>query len=525
MNPLVNIYSNLDNSSNPRRHAKDSRADAAEGRTKAWSRAPINVSSLLCGLFAALALSVSSQLFAQAGKTASIDVYSPKSKLLITQLPLNTPYELEAQDGQWQLVRFLQAKVPVWASASYVSRVNGQGTVLANRLNLRLAPSINAPVLTSVARGYNSPVLAQEGEFVKLLAPNWVIFAIPKDIENTVIEKSTIARPSVARVSVTEPEQAVETAVETPVSSEAFSSDQPRLQTADASAALENEPVKSRWRSGTTQAIEQSPAPESTPESNAGTLSEVNQEPQPKSSSVPAEYRLSPGDTISLRVFGEEDLSASALRIPQSGQLSFPLIGTYAVTGKTVPELEEQIRSVLAQGYVRNPRLSISIDSYRPVFVLGAAESIGSFQYAEGLTIAKAIAVAGGAKFSARPNGVSLLRDGEIVEDGLSVSSQMYVQPGDIISIEEEEGVGEAAASYVYLHGEVRSPGEYTFRRGLTVEKAVVLAGGFTLRASRRKISVSRIVEGEDAPVKMKKVALHMPVQPGDIIDVGASWF
>lgn len=478
------------------------------------------IPQLFSGLFVALTLGVSSVLSVQAFALDSINVYSPKNKLLITQLPLNTPYELESSDGQWQLVRFLQAKVPVWASATYVSRVNGEATVLANRLNLRLAPSITAPVLTSVASGYQSPVLAQDGEFVQILAPKWVVFAIDSVAEDI----------NVSRYTVTEPEAVVDVSVaaskDTPAPSAAQSVAQEPAQTQAASASVDAVPAKSQWRSSTTQVSQESLEPHApTPELNSSELGGVEAEPQSKSPSVPAEYRLSPGDTISLRVFGEDDLSASALRIPQSGQLSFPLIGTYAVVGKTVPELEEQIRTVLAQGYVRNPRLSISIDSYRPVFVLGAAESIGSFQYAEGLTIAKAIAVAGGAKYSARPNGVSLLRDGEIVEDGLPVSSQLYVQPGDIISIEEEEGVGEAAASYVYLHGEVRSPGEYTFRRGLTVEKAVVLAGGFTLRASRRKISVSRIVEGEDAPVKMKKVALHMPVQPGDIIDVGASWF
>ena len=134
------------------------------------------------------------------------------------------------------------------------------------------------------------------------------------------------------------------------------------------------------------------------------------------------------------------------------------------------------------------------------------------------------IALAGGTKASVKKNGVSISRNGTTIEDGLSIESQYPISSGDIINVEEEFGVSEESAFYVYLHGEVKRPGEYQFRRGLTVEKAVVLAGGFTLRASRKKITVSRIVNDEEAPIKLKKAKLYLPVHPGDVIDVGASW-
>jgi len=54
-----------------------------------------------------------------------------------------------------------------------------------------------------------------------------------------------------------------------------------------------------------------------------------------------------------------------------------------------------------------------------------------------------------------------------------------------------------------------------------------VLAGGFTLRASRKKISVTRYadVEANQEPEKIKKVKLFTPIKPGDVINIGASWF
>ena len=77
------------------------------------------------------------------------------------------------------------------------------------------------------------------------------------------------------------------------------------------------------------------------------------------------------------------------------------------------------------------------------------------------------------------------------------------------------------------MHGEVASPGEYKFRSGLTVEKAIVLAGGFTIRGSRKKISVTRY-DGKgtnEEPEKVKKVKLYTEIKPGDVINVGATWF
>lgn len=236
---------------------------------------------------------------------------------------------------------------------------------------------------------------------------------------------------------------------------------------------------------------------------------------------------IAAGDAISLLVFGEGDLSIENVRVPQGGQVSLPLIGAVTVAGKTTSEVERDVYKLLSQGYVRNPRLSVSIFSYRPIFIRGAVKQTGSFPFTEGLTIAKAIALAGGSKNSANKQGVSILRDGNVVLDSLAIDSQVNVSSGDVISIAEEFGVSEDQATYVYLHGEVVSPGEYLFRRGLTVEKAVVLAGGFTLRASRKKVSVTRYSnkpEGQK-PDKLKKVKLYTPVQPGDIIDVGASWF
>lgn len=461
-----------------------------------------------------------------------ITVFDQYSKARVATVTTNNNFTVLQAGARWSLIQFSEPTVPVWASKQYLSIENGQATVLANRLNLRTTPSLDATVLISVSRGYRSPVVAAadnlQTEFAQILAPVDLRFAVLSDsigtVNQTVASQNAAENRSNWRTSatvnqgvsnsatapepVTNPAQPALAAVESTVSAEQPSG-QPSGQPSANTAMLDEQSAST---ASTTAPSTQSSA------------TNVVETPEEKNS-IALQHRLFPGDTISLLVFGEEDLSMSNVRIPQSGQVSFPLVGAIPVVGKTTTELEADLRETLSQGYVRNPRLTVTIDSYRPIFVLGAAQSIGSFPYSEGLTVAKAIAVAGGAKNSARKDGISILRDGKVVQQGLSLNSQYQVLSGDIITLEEDIGVGEEAAAYVYLHGEVRSPGEYEYRRGLTVEKAVVLAGGFSLRASRRKISVSRIVEGEEKPQKLKKVALHLPVQPGDIIDVGASWF
>ena len=213
--------------------------------------------------------------------------------------------------------------------------------------------------------------------------------------------------------------------------------------------------------------------------------------------------------------------------MPENGRIALPLIGLVEVVGKTTRQVEKDVRSILASGYVNNPQVSVSIFSYRPIFIRGAVESTGAFPYTEGLSIAKALALAGGALNSAKVEGVSVLRNGKKVKADIGLDSQYQISSGDVITVEEEQGVREDESLFIYLHGEVVSPGEYRYRKGLTVEKAIVLSGGFTLRASRRKISITRYinVEENEAPEELKNVKLYTTIMPGDVIKVRASLF
>jgi len=204
------------------------------------------------------------------------------------------------------------------------------------------------------------------------------------------------------------------------------------------------------------------------------------------------DYQLTPGDVISISVFGEKDMAINSAKIPVNGYISFPLVGQVFVAGRTPSEVERLIESSLTGGYLSDPKVNLSIDVYRPVYVRGEVYSPGSYDFNVGLTVAKLLTTAGGATKDAIKDTVKLFRNNAIYLENLNVDSQELIHPGDIVSVEErpEEIVVEeveAEATFIYLHGEVSSAGEYEFRPGLTVEKAIALAGGFGPRASKTR--------------------------------------
>jgi len=73
-----------------------------------------------------------------------------------------------------------------------------------------------------------------------------------------------------------------------------------------------------------------------------------------------------------------------------------------------------------------------------------------------------------------------------------------------------------------FILGEVAAPGQYPYVPGMTGEKAVAIAGGFTPRAQRSAVELTRMAP--DGPMKVR-VPLTVPLKPGDTLSVGERWF
>jgi polysaccharide biosynthesis/export protein VpsN len=148
-------------------------------------------------------------------------------------------------------------------------------------------------------------------------------------------------------------------------------------------------------------------------------------------------YRLGSGDLISIRVLGEDDLRRERVRLSDAGTVSFPVLGELKVKGLTVGALEEQITRGLKGRYLVNPQVTVSIEEYRPFFVNGMVEKPGGYSFSPGMTVRKAISLAGGFKERASRDKINIIRDDDAKQTPKKVDLNATVLPGDIVTVEE----------------------------------------------------------------------------------------
>lgn len=147
-------------------------------------------------------------------------------------------------------------------------------------------------------------------------------------------------------------------------------------------------------------------------------------------------YRLGAGDRVRVTVF-EQDGLTNTYSVDQSGYLSFPLVGAIPARGHTAQQMEKEIADKLRQGYLRDPDVSVEIDRYRPIFVMGEVGAAGQYSYVPGLTVQKAIAIAGGFTPRANQESVDITRDinGKVMTGRVVTSDPLL--PGDTVYVRE----------------------------------------------------------------------------------------
>ena len=153
-------------------------------------------------------------------------------------------------------------------------------------------------------------------------------------------------------------------------------------------------------------------------------------------------YKLGPGDLISISVYGEDDLSLD-VRIGSSGSVSYPLLGDVWVLGLTTKQLETKLVNGLKGPFLIDPSVTVSMLEYRPFYVNGEVKRPGSYAFHPGLTVDRAISIAGGFTERASKNKIFVERNAnggigagaERVKK--SVSLQDTVTPGDVLTIEQ----------------------------------------------------------------------------------------
>ncbi len=146
-------------------------------------------------------------------------------------------------------------------------------------------------------------------------------------------------------------------------------------------------------------------------------------------------YRLGVGDKFKLTVFGEENLSGQ-FEVNAVGQVSIPLIGEMPAKGLSQQQFRDQIARKLSDGYLKNPKVSVEMLTYRPIYVHGEVKSGGEFSYKNGLNLRDVVAMAGGYTYRADQAVIYIARVGKD-DVAVKLPTDIQVLPGDNIRIPE----------------------------------------------------------------------------------------
>ena len=237
-------------------------------------------------------------------------------------------------------------------------------------------------------------------------------------------------------------------------------------------------------------------------------------------------YRVGSGDVVQIQVYGEADLSGN-FPVDAAGSVILPLVGGVKVEGLTADCISSRLTEALADGYLRDPDVTVSLDGYRsqPVSVLGAVKSPGLY-YLEGPTTVLQILSRAGGVSSDGFDALQLTRAGN-ENDVLQIPYQPLLSEG-------RSNVTLGAGDVLYVPdltitvlGSVKNPGELPYKEGLTVSRCLAAAGGATDVANlgrvylqrgdqRVRINVRRVLAGKDT---------DLAVESGDRIFVKESAF
>ncbi len=127
-------------------------------------------------------------------------------------------------------------------------------------------------------------------------------------------------------------------------------------------------------------------------------------------SALGASYRLGIGDKLKITVLAKRAFRRSCCEC--SGPVALPLAGEVPAQGKTLTQFRETVASRLADGYLKNPKITVEITNYRPFYIHGEVKNGGEFPYKTGLKLRDAVAIAGGYTYRADQTFAVVSRDG-----------------------------------------------------------------------------------------------------------------
>ncbi|MET0497398.1 MAG: SLBB domain-containing protein [Steroidobacteraceae bacterium] len=239
---------------------------------------------------------------------------------------------------------------------------------------------------------------------------------------------------------------------------------------------------------------------------------------------IDQDYRVGAEDVLKVGTFGYPDLT-SDVRVSQSGNITFPLIGQLAVAGLSTGDVEKLIGQRLTDGgFIKNPQVSVLVAEYvsKKIAVMGQVAKPGQYALTSSTKVLDLLAAAGGPLSAIASDSATLMRDDgtrlaidlRALFDG-DLSQNPPVNAGDTIFVPR--------APQFYVYGEVQRPGLYRLERNMTVSQAIAAGGGLTARGSEARVIVKRRDgSGEERTIAARDCGA---LQPDDVLFVKESLF
>lgn len=242
------------------------------------------------------------------------------------------------------------------------------------------------------------------------------------------------------------------------------------------------------------------------------------------------DYLVGSQDVLRITVYEHPDLT-TVVRVSEEGKITFPLIGELEVKNFSVQQIEKIIAEKLSEELITNPQVTVFIEQYkgRRVTVMGEVTKPGQYELIGTASVLDAISMALGMTKDAGYTITLIRKDstaGEsITHKKISIDVDRLFKEGDFsqnVQLQDRDVIYVPRIDYFYIYGEVNRPGVYRIEKGLTVKRAISMAGGFTPKASKSRIVITRRQGGKDI---IKEGSIDEPVEADDTIMVKESIF
>jgi len=223
------------------------------------------------------------------------------------------------------------------------------------------------------------------------------------------------------------------------------------------------------------------------------------------------DYIIGSKDLLTISVFEVPELNIT-VRVSEDGTIALPLLGIVKVAGLNRLQLEQDLARRLEKSYLKNAQVTVFIKEYQSqrVSVMGAVKNAGTYELIGRMTLLQILSQAGGLSGEAGDRIVvirqyadgtsaSLIIDIEELMVKGTAKFNIPLQAGDIVNVPVERFMD------VFVFGQVNNPGQIKMKMTTpaTLLRAIAQAGGFTERARKGAVLITRREDGKEKKIKV----------------------